>query len=103
MIVSANVQKLCAAMIKNLKILFAWWPGSVHSSRIFRNNRLCAKFKNHDYNGILLGDSGYAVKPYLLTPILNPQTVAERRYNYSHYRNIGPSEHPRLLTGTLIS
>ena len=55
----------------------------MHDSRIFRNSRLCAKFENHDYDGILLG---YAVKPYLLTPILNPQTAPERRYNYSHCR-----------------
>ena len=35
------------------------------------------------YYGILVGDSGYALKPYLLTPILNPQTPPERRYNYT--------------------
>ena len=53
------------------------WLGSVHDSRMFPNSRLCAKFENHDYNGILLGDSGYALKPYLLTPILNPHTPPE--------------------------
>ena len=26
------------------------------------------------------------MKPYLLTPIINPQTPPERRYNYSHSR-----------------
>ena len=52
---------------------------------VFRNSRLCAKFENQDYNGILLDDSGYALNPYL-TPILNPQTPPERRYNYSYCR-----------------
>ena len=76
---------MCSHDLKFTNIV-ARWPGSVHDSRIFRNSRLCAKFENHDYNGSLLGDSGYAVKPYLLTPILNPQTAPERRYNYSHCR-----------------
>ena len=77
-----NVQAVCSHDLKFTNIV-ARWPGSVHDSRIFRNSRLWAKFENHDFNGILVGDSGYALKPYLLTPILNPQTPPERRYNYS--------------------
>ena len=79
---SVNVQAVCSHDLKFTNIV-ARWPGSVHDSRIFRNSRLCAKFENHDFNGILLGVSGYALKPYLLTPILNPQTPPVRRYNYS--------------------
>lgn len=29
----------------------------------------------------MLGDSGYGVKNYLLTPLLNPRTEGERKYN----------------------
>ena len=31
--------------------------------------------------GVLLGDSAYALKRYLLTPFLEPSTPAEERYN----------------------
>jgi len=35
-------------------------------------------------DGIILGDSGYALRPWLFTPIRNPQTVADERYNRRH-------------------
>ena len=57
-----NVQAVCSHDLK-LTNTVARWPGSVHDSMILRNSRLCAKFENHDYDGILLGDSGYALKP----------------------------------------
>ena len=41
-------------------------------------------FENGDIDGILLGDNGYALKQYLLTQLLCPNTRQERNYNYAH-------------------
>ncbi|XP_046406575.1 putative nuclease HARBI1 [Ischnura elegans] len=61
-------------------------PGSVHDARIFHNSRLKYRFETGQMRGILLGDSGYPLLPYLYTPVLRPTTGPERRYNASHIR-----------------
>jgi hypothetical protein len=44
-----------------------------------------AQLENGRYeDGFLLGDSGYACRSFILTPLLNPRTPAEEAYNNSH-------------------
>jgi len=83
---SLNVQTVCNSNLEITNIV-ARWQGSVHDSTIFSNSRLRANFEDGAYkNSLLLGDSAYPSKQYLLTPLLNPQTAAERLYNESHIR-----------------
>ena len=83
---SINVQAICDAnlIIRNLVVR---WPGSTHDSRIFDNSEICAKFDNHEVQGLLLGDNGYPLRQYLMTPLLHPATPAGRRYNAAHTRS----------------
>ncbi|XP_061167465.1 uncharacterized protein LOC133176350 [Saccostrea echinata] len=73
-------QPVCDATFRITSIC-AKWPGSVHDSRIWRESALCQKFENGEYNGFLLGDSGYPCKRYLMTPFLNPSTVPKQKFN----------------------
>lgn len=62
--------------------IVARWPGSVHDSTIFNDSIIRARFENQEFSPYcLLGDSGYACKTYLLTPLLNPHNPTEERYN----------------------
>ncbi|CAI6359270.1 unnamed protein product [Macrosiphum euphorbiae] len=66
-----------------IRDIVARWPGSSHDSTIFFNSSIEA---NEFGNGLIVGDGGYAVKNYLLTPLLNPLTRAENLYQESQIR-----------------
>ena len=86
---SLNVQGVCDANLKFLNIVCSW-PGSVHSSRIFRNSNICHLIERDHQEGRykhLLGDSGYPCLKYLLTLILNPTTDKEKKVQYSTHQN----------------
>ncbi|CAC5422286.1 HARBI1 [Mytilus coruscus] len=74
---SINVQGICDHEGKFANIV-AKLPGSTHDSFIFRNSdvgiHLDQNHRGFDVDGLLLGDSGYACKPYLMTHYLRPST-----------------------------
>ncbi|XP_046803828.1 putative nuclease HARBI1 [Lucilia cuprina] len=83
---SINVQAVC-----NNELIFqdivARWPGSSHDSTIFNNSRLKFRLENKEFkNTYILGDSGYKVCDYMMTPLLNPITNCEKLYNESQIR-----------------
>lgn len=80
---SINTQIICDANMKIMNVV-SRWPGSTHDARIWDNSRVAAEFENGQYDGLLVGDSGYALSKHLMTPVFRPQTGAEGRYNRAH-------------------
>ena len=77
---SINVQLICDCS-GYISDVVARWPGSVHDSTIFDNSHVRALLETCQEEGYLVGDSGYACRRYLLTPLLNPVSNAEQAYN----------------------
>ena len=77
---SINVQLICDCS-GYVSDVVARWPGSVHDSTIFDNSHIRALLETSQEDGYLVGDSGYACRRYLLTPLLNPATNADQSYN----------------------
>lgn len=83
---SLNVQVVADANLK-IRNIVARWPGSSHDSYIFRNSLLYQSFENGLYgDSLILGDSAYALKPYLITPLQEVRNEAEALFNESQIR-----------------
>ncbi|XP_061177041.1 putative nuclease HARBI1 [Saccostrea echinata] len=80
-----NIQMTCDPQFRVLDVV-ARWPGSVHDARIFRESSLCKMMEEGQLSGILLGDSGYGLKPYLMTPYMAEDAPGNRRFNTAHCR-----------------
>ncbi|CAI6356645.1 unnamed protein product [Macrosiphum euphorbiae] len=81
---SINVQLICDSKLRMLNVN-ARFPGSTHDTYIWNNSLVLPVLKelyrrNYD-NFYLLGDSGYPLRQWLLTPISNPTTDAENFFN----------------------
>ncbi|XP_029466582.1 putative nuclease HARBI1 [Rhinatrema bivittatum] len=81
---SMNVQVVCDARLRILNVV-SNFPGSCHDAYILAHSSLATQFPEGKYGeGWLLGDGGYGCKPWLLTPLQNPRTASDRRYNEAH-------------------
>lgn len=80
---SVNVQLVCDNT-GYITDVVARWPGSVHDSTIFDNSHVRALLETQQFDGYLVGDSGYACRRYLLTPVNNPTNRSEVAYNNAH-------------------
>jgi len=83
---SLNVQTICNAQLKFQNIV-ARWPGSAHDSTIFNNSKIRGRFERGEMgDSLLIGDSGYAIRPFLLTKFTSATTQDEQLYNESLIR-----------------
>ena len=83
---SNNIQAVCDAKYRFISV-YAFWPGCTHDSFVLQQSSLYRKFEENTIAGVLLGDSGYGNgKPWLLTPLGDPQSQPERSYNYAQKR-----------------
>ncbi|KAJ8910259.1 hypothetical protein NQ315_004995 [Exocentrus adspersus] len=85
-IFSINVQTVADSDLR-IRDIVARWPGSSHEAHIFRNSHLCTAFENGRFgDSLLVGDSGYPIKNYLITPLLQTRNEAENLFNESLIR-----------------
>ncbi|XP_057366734.1 putative nuclease HARBI1 [Daphnia carinata] len=83
---SINVQAICDANGKFLSVN-ASKPGSCHDAAIFSDSRIGQELKNGRFgDGFLVGDSGYACTPFLLTPYAVTRNNDQERFNTAQIR-----------------
>ncbi|XP_069583824.1 transcription termination factor 4, mitochondrial isoform X1 [Ranitomeya imitator] len=80
---SINVQVICDSDTRILDVV-SQCPGSTHDSSVLKQSEMHERFDKGEFSGWLLGDAGYGVKQWLLTPFEKPATASEVRYNLSH-------------------
>lgn len=81
--ISLNVQVTCDSR-EYITSVDAQWPGSVHDARIWRQSGIQDVMRRFNGDFCLLGDSGYGITPWLLTPYDNVITPQQRQFNYVH-------------------
>ncbi|XP_071034238.1 putative nuclease HARBI1 [Parasteatoda tepidariorum] len=98
---SLNVQ-LVVDMQQNILNISARFPGSSHDSYIWKSSDLRRLLQQAKLNDTwLLGDSGYPLDPWLLTPISGDNlSSSEEEYNRRHVSGSGTVER---CNGTLKS
>ncbi|XP_064653009.1 putative nuclease HARBI1 [Lineus longissimus] len=82
---SINAQAICDSGNIFLNGVIRW-PGGTHDSRILTNSEISRDFETGRISGFLIGDSGYPLRQWLMTPLYVAANRKERRYNTSHKR-----------------
>ena len=78
----------------------ARWAGSTHDSFILNNSSTKVFFENtltSTVKGVILGDIGYPIKKWLMTPYLVSNTPNQQGFNKTHKIR----KHARQLKGHL--
>ncbi|XP_067842796.1 putative nuclease HARBI1 [Heptranchias perlo] len=90
---SLNVQLVCSYTHRIMEV-GARYPGRSHDTFVMQQSNLPAIFHPaHQVKGWLLGDKGYPLTPWLMTPVRNSHTRAEQAYNESHAATRNIVEH----------
>ncbi|RVE39824.1 hypothetical protein evm_015526 [Chilo suppressalis] len=89
---SINVQAICNAQLLFTDLVVRW-PGSSHDERIFSASRRHAMFESGIYgDAVLVADSGYMNREYMMMPLDRVLSTAESLYNESQIRTRNPIE-----------
>lgn len=85
---SINTQIICDCDM-NIISVNARYPGSTHDSFVWKSCIASAHMEDEheiypNTDLYLLGDSGYPLQPWLMTPVSNPRTNVEKHYNLIH-------------------
>lgn len=79
---SINTQLLCDDRML-IRGVVASWYGSAHDARVFSDSNLRLVLEGIR-RGHVLGDAGYPLRSYLMTPVAVPRTREEKAYNKAH-------------------
>lgn len=80
---SFNVQAICDADAVFLAV-DCTWPGSVHDARVWSNSSIRTILESNDCGALIIGDEGYGISPWLMTPYKRPNGPHETNYNRIH-------------------
>lgn len=87
---SINVPAIASADLKIMDLV-ARWPGSSQDQTIWNSSFRNAMFdRGHYGDAVLLAESGYMNKPYIMMPLDNPRTPDESLYTEAQIRSRNP-------------
>ncbi|XP_017483375.1 PREDICTED: putative nuclease HARBI1 [Rhagoletis zephyria] len=79
---SVNVEAVCDDKLRFLAIN-ANFPGSCHDSGLWTTSKV-RSFMSTSRGSLLLGDQGYPLEPWLITPLAESASLQEEKFNKMH-------------------